>query len=724
LKIKNTVVILLLISLLMMTTSIVVTGVETFEKFGPRANDIIFKVAGSLSNEAIDLETGQIDFMDWAVPSDKIDTWLADPDITMGSYDEAGWYEFDLNLQMWPIGHGVMDGIEGAGPTRDMDWDFPASWDAGSYWINYTCQRCLDAKKFRQAIAHLTNRDALDAQFEGVIAPMETFIFPTIGGWENPLAPKYAYSLALANACLNEGGFMDYDDDGVREYSKHVAEREAWLANPSGPDPPEVEEIPDIQLWRRTDDPIRSYAGELLRDALTALEVEVDDQAGSYSTCTPHVWKYYDYHIYTGGWGWGTVPDMYYECWHSSKDLYPASDSDNYNRYHSQEYNALAEAFLTSPDQATAETTLDACQMWLHDDVACIPLYTMKGYVAHRTNYGDFPGEQQYKNLPWEGFVNEQGYGYYGAWVGYTSLNAHPQGYERGGTLRHGLIEAPDILDPVDSESFYEWCILSKIYEPLLMNDPNDVTVNIPWLVSDFDEGSWVNPQNDTCSKITVVLRDNILFHDLELLTPADVNFTFCYLRDAKSVSTYWAVKDFDHCDISGNTIDICFNLTSWLALDWVGGVPILPRHIWIDYPPTLPGDPTVPGSWSFNPELGDALIGTGPYMCNKDDVVGRIDRTLDEYFHLEANPTYFRKLVRPDFVTAGPTPTPDGNVDIDDFMTAVGQFGTSYPTWNPTYGPIADVNKDRVVDIDDLMEIAVRYGGTGYNNGYPPYYT
>jgi hypothetical protein len=117
-------------------------------------------------------------------------------------------------------------------------------------------------------------------------------------------------------------------------------------------------------------------------------------------------------------------------------------------------------------------------------------------------------------------------------------------------------------------------------------------------------------------------------------------------------------------------------------------------------------------------------LIGTGPFRCNKDGVPGRIDRTLDEFFHLEANPTYFRKLVRPDFVTAGPTPTPDGNVDLDDFMTAVGQFGTSYPTWNPTYGPIADVNKDRVVDIDDLMEIAVRYGGTGYNNGYPPYYT
>lgn len=708
--------------MLMMTTSIVVTGIETFEKFGPRATDIIFKVAGSLTAEANDLETGQIDLMDWAVPSDKVDAWDLDPDITMGAYDEAGWYEFDLNLQMWPIGHGAMDGVTGAEPTRDMNWEFPDSWDEGHYWINYSCQRDLDAKKFRQAIAHLTNRDQLDTQFPGTIAPMETFIFPIIGGWENPAAPKYAYSITLANNSLNAGGFMDYDDDGRREYCKHVTEREAWLAG--GPVPPDVEEIPDIQLWRRTDDPIRSYAGELLRDDLGSLGVYVDDQAGSYGTCAPHAWKYYDYHIYTGGWGWGTVPDMYYELFHSDKDIYPLSDGDNYNRYHRQEYDALAQAFKEAATQGEAATALDACQVMAHDDVACIPLYTMSGYVAHRTNYGDFPGEQQYKGLPWEGFVNEQGSGYYGSWVGYSALNAHPQGYEKGGVIRHGLIEPPDILDPMDSESFYEWCILSKIYDPLLMNDPNDVTVYVPWLCSSYSEGTWVNPEGDTCSKVRVELIPNVLFHDNELLEPEDINFTYHYMQDAMAISSWSYTMDFHHMNWTGNAIDIYYNITSWLVLDYVGTVPILPMHIWESIPPTVPGDNTVPGSWAYNPELEDTLIGTGPFRCNKDDVIGRIDRTLDEFFHLEANPTYFRKLVRPDFVTAGPTPTPDGNVDLDDFMTAVGQFGTSYPTWNPTYGPIADVNKDRVVDIDDLMEIAVRYGGTGYNNGYPPYYT
>jgi hypothetical protein len=57
--------------------------------------------------------------------------------------------------------------------------------------------------------------------------------------------------------------------------------------------------------------------------------------------------------------------------------------------------------------------------------------------------------------------------------------------------------------------------------------------------------------------------------------------------------------------------------------------------------------------------------------------------------------------------------PIPDGQVDLDDFMIAVGQFGTAYPNWNPVWGPVCDVNNDKVVDIDDLMIIALHYGET-----------
>jgi ABC-type transport system substrate-binding protein len=723
----------------MMAASI--TTVEsqgTFEKFGPRVNDIIFRVAGGLSGEATDFEAGNIDFMDWAVPADKIDAWLANSAMILEDYSEAGWYEYDLNLQMWPIGHGSMDptlgALGGAAPTADMNWNWKniPSWDAGHYWIDDGCQRCQDSKLFRKALATLTDRNSLSSAYPGSLTPMETFIFPTIGGWKNLSAPKYPYSVANAKALLDQGGFKDYDGDLRREYCKHVAARNAWDGNPAHA-PPDVEEIPDIQLWRRTDDPPRNTAGELLRDALAACFVFVDDHPGTYSTCTPHAWKDYDYHIYTGGWGWATVPDMYYECWNSEKDIYPNTDGDNYNRYHRQTYDTLSYDFKTSATAAAALPLCKDCQAVIHDDVACIPLYTMAGYVAHRKSYKvGVTGEGQYGGLEWQGFVNEQGFGYYGGNFGFSSLNAHPAGYERGGTIRHGLIDIPAKIDPLDSESFYEAQIISKIYEPLIVRNPVDAANYIPWMVDSFQEGTWINEEGDTCSKVTVTLSPGVLFHDNLPVTPEDVEFSYAYKKAAKAVSESTVLKEYHDCVINGNTIEIRYNSTSFLALSWVGGTAIIPKHIWEAYPPTLPGNNTIPGSWSFDPEAENKLIGTGAFRCYKDEVIGKLDISSGrDYIHLSANPTYHRKVVRPDFAKppAGPgqtvQPVADGNIDGADFGMTIGKFGDKYtPPWeDPTWDPRADVNKDFKLDLDDIMETGVRYGKTGCHDGYPPEY-
>jgi ABC-type transport system substrate-binding protein len=706
---------------------------EGYEKYGPRVKDLIFNVAGDVNKEAQMLEQGLIDFMDWAAPASKISSWKTNPNLAWGDYSEAGWYEYDLNLQMWPIGHGVMNGVKekfgGPAPTAPMDWAFPPSWDPGSYWIDYADQRDIDARWFRKALAHLTDRDGIYDQFAGSITLMDTFIFPTLGSaWISPTVPIYVFGLVEAKAALDNGGFMDYDGDTWREYSKHVAERNAWKADPvHNPLPPEIEEIPDIQLWSRSDDPPRQLAGALLFQYLEAAGVDVDYYEGSYSYCTPHAWKDYDYHIYTGGWGWGSQPDMYDVLFSSNRDTYPSTDADNYNRYHREEYDALAEAFKSSLDLATAKTNLWDCEDMIHDDVACIPLYTMSGIVAHRTYYGNFPGESAFAGKEWLGFACETGYGYYGGNFGFSSINAHPKDFERGGTLRHGLVAKPDKLDPVDSESFYEAQILSKIYEPLIVRDPFNSTKYIPWMVSSFQDGTWDN-NGRTCSKLTVYLLRNVLFHDNHQVTPDDIEFSYAYKFAAKSVSEFSVLKEYHHCDIdyATNKIDICFNTTSFLVQSWVAGVSIIPEHIFEAYPPKLPGDTTEPGSWAFAPDEEDKLIGTGPFRAVKDGVVGRIDKVEGEYYHLSANPTYYRELVRPDFaklVGEDLQPEPSGNVDIDDWLVVIAKYGSVKPWADPVWGPIADVDRNYIVDLDDIMETGARVGQTGYVNGYPSYY-
>ncbi len=62
-----------------------------------------------------------------------------------------------------------------------------------------------------------------------------------------------------------------------------------------------------------------------------------------------------------------------------------------------------------------------------------------------------------------------------------------------------------------------------------------------------------------------------------------------------------------------------------------------------------------------------------------------------------------------------GLLPIPDGNVNIDDLMTVAmpGHIWTEYPTWDPIWGPVCDVNRDGMVNMGDLLVISIHYGET-----------
>jgi len=684
-----------------------------FEKYGPRIDHLIFKVAGDLATEANFLDQGQIDVMDWAAPSAVVDNWMDDPAITMGDYSEWGWYEFDLNLQMWPIGHGSMDpglGDEGGAPMpAEANWDFPETWDEGHHWINYTCQRCLDAREFRRALAHMVDRSPGACVPSRIGANMETFIFPGISGWENPAAAEYPFNLTRAREILHNAGFRNYDDDPQLEYSK-----DRTVGN--------MEELPELQLWIRVDDPDRKHAGELLRDNLYLLDVPVDAYISSRGLCYYHAWTLYDYHIYTGGWGWGRVPDMYFELWHSSKDTYPSPSGDAYNRYHSEEYDNWAWQLKTADDKTQAATALDQCQIVLHRDVACIPLYTFKAWLAHRTKYPstdeipDLPAEEQkYSGRNWAGMINAFGYSYFDD---FNPLNVHPEGFDKGGTFRHGLLIDVVKFDPIDAEWFYDWLVLDKVYEPLITYNPNDTTAFVPWLCSSYSVGEWAGPSGPA-SKVTFEIVPNILWHDNMPFTPYDAAFSYQYYKDTISVPNSWAVVNFDHADSNATHVTLYFDVKSWLVEEWCV-LPIVPSHIWEPIPPTVPGDPTPGGSWAYDPEVEDTVIGTGPFRFAKDGVVGRVDRVPGQYVHLERNPTYFRKHVCPDVCDSTHTPgAVDGEVDLDDIMEVAKPgniFGEEYGngTWpDPPgdWGEPCDVNKDGVVGVADIMEVGVNIG-------------
>jgi len=726
-----------------------------FEKFGPRIDKLTFKVAGSSTAEADLLEHGEIDVEDWAAPGAKWSSWLANPDITMGNFSELSMIYFAPNVQRWPLGHGDQlphgwtafpAGYKG-GHVNEL---WPSVWGgtADMLYVDYDhCQRCNDSRWFRRGLAHLVHRDAILGELIGV-TNMETLIMPAIREtWENPAAPKYEYDHALAMQCFANGGFKNYDGDveGWLEYSPSHAP--GW--QPGMPPPADMEKLPSLQIYIRSDDLDRTYVGTKFCEDLDLAGVPNTRLIVDRSICSEHAWQNYDYDIYIEYWDWGTpLPDLYYEGFHSRKDLTPvyyksydpASPdylkpqwvpwADNSVRYHSKEYDEKAVLFMTAPTAPDALAPCFELQTMLHGEAIVIPLYTYVGFQAHRTKYCG--PETPYAGLKWEGFCNEPGIGFYSYW---TPLNVHPEGFERGlgdmlkpCTLRHGLAIDVETFNILKTWWFYDLMVLENIYEHLIKLDPWDQSKYVPWLCESYNVGTWQKPGGAIASAINFTLIPDILWQDGATMTAADVAFSIEHFNFTKAVSYLpWTQKIHstkiypNTPELGKETIEIRYHDRSWLATSWSSSLVVIPKHIWY-------GKPV-----DWDPVANYAVIGTGPFRFFGDPDgagplprrVGCVDRVLGQYIYLYRNPNYFRKLVRPDFYPqpTWPTWSSDGKILSNDFLTAVGQFGTAYPYWHLTWGPLADVDKSRVVDIDDLMEIGVRYGETGYKDGYPPYY-
>jgi len=711
----------------------------TFEKYGPRVDRLIFVVAPSTGAIHPMLELGEIDVMDLPVRREEWENWLADPEITMGEYEEFGAIYVALNNMRWPIGHGDQWtsyppaswggkfplGYLGNHSLNLWNGD-PASSDlpvgnATVTWIDYDCQRCLDSRWFRRGLAHLVDRACQIDHMRGAGVELDPSLFwPALKtDWEHPnvteiydqegYITRYAYNLTKARACFETGGFKDWDNDGTMEYSP-------------GHNGTVVEELPTLLFYTMVDDYHSLTAGRVISQDMRWMGIPHYFNPITFGEIATEIWAKYDYDIYIEHRDWSPTPDFYAEWFHSRKDIYPLPWGENEQRYHSKEFDYWADFFTTSSSAEEAKPYCYKMQEIIHRDVAAIPFYCYVGYVAHRTNYGYWAGEEKYAGLKWQGFVNKLGLGFHSFW---THLNVHTKqgwswdvpGFEKGGSLRQGLSLDPYLLDIMDSMYRHEKLVLARIYENLIKSDPYDPTRFIPWLCQNYTVGTWNHPQKGTCTAINFTLIPGILWQDGVPMTAEDVEFSFWFTRECKSVF-YSAAKDYNSSVTYEDTpwpgvqtIEIRFNILSWLAPYWCSGVYIIPKHVW---------EPVgVKGSAAYIPEDHDTVFGTGPFRFYKEGIVGRVNRVPGEYLYLEPNPLYFRKKIWPDVCNLEGELPGDGQVTGMDFAVVtyptnifarVNLDGT-WPTPPGAWGPHCDVNEDGKIGIGDLMEIGIHYG-------------
>ena len=533
-----------------------------FDDFGPKVDNYILNMYATTDLLMGALQAGEVDTADWEIPAAWAEAWSEDPYndpndrdyIKMQPVKSVGQREFDLNHKQF------IDTYPGF--TNPMTY-----------------------QKFRQAIAHLTNKPEYVTEIlKGYAVVLGTPIMPWTVWYNDACSDYYTYSMALARAALDDSDFeqgatgpLVEGGDNVRTY-------------PAGHEKAGADLDPLI-LYIRADDPDRMEAGKRIAAKLKMVGIPTTDNILPMSGCYTPVFVNQDYHLYTGGWSLSFDPDYLYDLYGGHAINWP-----NYGYYNNSDFNEAAAHVKYAVTYEEALYYAKEAQWIMTVDVGYIPLWTAVAQTAHRGYANRDTGK------PWEGFVNAEGVGLPNA---ASYMNAHTGDVATGGALTCGQKEVPLKLNFMRSEWVYEYSILLRIYDFLLSADPYTIE-DMPWLAHSWNVGTYYNTVLEKeCSMLTFNLEDNVYWHDGVHFTSADVKFSLEYYKENQG---WWWGNVMDVYDVAtpdDYTVVVLMSVKSFWALHWIGlGVPMFPKHIW----ETITGD-------AIDGDMPDPyLIGTGPF--------------------------------------------------------------------------------------------------------------
>ncbi len=222
----------------------------------------------------------------------------------------------------------------------------------------------------RQAVEHAIDRSTLiDRVVNGYATPGSTNIAPVykFWHWEPPEDVRRGFDPAEANRMLDEAGYADTDDDGIRE-------------NPNGGEPLE------FRLFLSTTDPDGIKAAPFIVNWLKDIGIKVTTQTLSDSKLFVE-WYDFDWDMILYSWGTDPDPDFLLsasttdQCGYWSDTCWSNAD---YDRMYEEQQTAL------DPDERQ-QIVYDMQQLF-YEDVPEIVLWYPNSFEAWRSDR-------------WEGFV-------------------------------------------------------------------------------------------------------------------------------------------------------------------------------------------------------------------------------------------------------------------------------------------------------------------------------
>jgi len=536
--------------LLLLSTSLASTKPALAQESGggPRVDNLIIKIYPNYNAEMQAFEAGQIDLLNSPLNStlkNKYSTLPWNLTVSLDSVSELAMYRVDIN-------------------NKDTILTYP-NWSSST-----------SSQAFRHAIAHLTDKSGyVNTILGGYGTVLNTPVMPWMSKWYNPLADPHTYNRTEAAITLDAGGYTDANGDGIRDY------------------PPEHEiageNTDSIIFFAPAEDPALQTVAQRLTSEMQLIGIPVNLTIADETTIFNSVIQNKDFHLYIG------KQDMYHSDVSADTaatgfgnlyhlDMYGAYGA-NYIHFNNTQFNNYVQTLRNADDEGTAITAAKEAQRVLADQVGIIPLFATVGYKAHKSQ--------------WVDTVNEVGNGVDNWW---TFMMAHQEGSPTGGTLQYGIIGDPCGINPLLSDLRKSTTLTALMYDSLLR--VRDMESVVSGAARNWEMGTWFNPDTGMDStKLTFYLNQNLYFHDGVQLTSADVNFTIGYLKSHPVGTNYAKVTNVHHIDTPNlYTVVVYENVTSLWALDWIGSLPILPKHKWqtITNPYVATPEPTVTGSGPF----------------------------------------------------------------------------------------------------------------------------
>lgn len=222
----------------------------------------------------------------------------------------------------------------------------------------------LQDRNVRLAMAHAVDKQRLiDEIMLGLADPGMTLIPTGLGSFYNSSMKDYEYDLEKANEILDDAGYMDSNQNGVREMpdgSRDLTFRLQW---------------PDSNQYARTE-------AELLRLMWAQIGIDIVMEQVDSDLLTERCCPAFDYDVLL--WEWGSDPDPNFLLSVMLTEEIPSGFNET--GYSNPEYDELYTQQATEMDDESRRGIIWRMQDIVHEDVVYIIPFYQKSVQAYRTD--------------------------------------------------------------------------------------------------------------------------------------------------------------------------------------------------------------------------------------------------------------------------------------------------------------------------------------------------